>query len=109
VAPLSRGKLPELAAWDLERRFHVRYADIDQNLHVTNTSYLGWAIEAMPEDRWRSSRLASVEVHYLAETLHGEAILSRAKASGDRAFGHAVVREADGKELARLATTWAPR
>jgi acyl-ACP thioesterase len=109
VAPLARGKLPELAAWESERRLHVRYADIDQNLHVTNTSYLAWATEAMPEEHWRSSRLASVEVHYLAETLHGEAILSRAKAAGDRAFAHAIVREEDGKELARLVTTWVER
>ena len=35
VAPLVADKLPELAAWELQRRFHVRYADIDQNLHVT--------------------------------------------------------------------------
>jgi medium-chain acyl-[acyl-carrier-protein] hydrolase len=109
VAPLARGKLPELSAWEIEKRFHVRYADIDQNLHVTNTSYLAWAIEAMPEDHWRSSRLASVEVHYLAETLHGEAILSRAKAAGENAFAHAIVRENDGKELARLATRWVAR
>ncbi|HEY6004684.1 MAG TPA: acyl-ACP thioesterase domain-containing protein [Anaeromyxobacter sp.] len=109
VAPLARGKLAELAAWEIEKRFPVRYADIDQNLHVTNTSYLAWAIEAMPEDHWRSSRLASVEVHYLAETLHGEAILSRAKATGANAFAHAIVREHDGKELARLATTWVDR
>jgi medium-chain acyl-[acyl-carrier-protein] hydrolase len=109
VAPLARGKLPELEARPIEKRFHVRYADIDQNEHVTNTSYLAWALEAMPEDLWRSSRLASVEVHYLAETLHGEAILSRGSPAGERAFAHAIVREEDGRELARLRTRWVDR
>ena len=109
VAPLTKRKLPELASWEIEKRFHVRYADIDQNLHVTNTSYLSWAMEAMPRDLWQSSRLASVEVHYIAETLHGEAILSRVRSGGARSFAHAIVREEDGKELARLATAWAPR
>lgn len=109
VAPLSHAKLPELVTWELQKRFHVRYADIDQNLHVTNASYVTWAVEAMPVERWRSSRLAAVEVHYLAEGLHGAAVLSRVARTGPETFAHAIVREEDGKELARLATTWAPR
>ena len=109
VAPLAKGKLPELREWEVEKRFHVRYADIDQNLHVTNTSYLAWAVEAMPKDLWQSSRLAAVEVHYLAETLHGAAVLSRLTRTGERTFAHAIVREEDQKELARLVTSWAER
>jgi acyl-ACP thioesterase len=101
VAPLAHGKL--------QRRFHVRYADIDQNLHVTNASYVTWAIEAMPVDLWRASRMASVEVHYLAEAVHGSAILSRVARTGPASFAHAIVGEEDGKELARLVTTWTPR
>src|SRR5512138_1828521 len=106
---LTAGKLPELRAWDFQKRFHVRYSDIDVNLHVTNTSYVAWAIEAVPRDLWRSSRLASVEVQFVAETRYGQAILSRLAAAGEGAFAHAVVREEDGKELARLVTTWVPR
>ncbi len=109
VAPLARAKLPELRTWEVEKRFHVRYADIDQNLHVTNTTYVAWAIEAIHRDAWRTRRLASVEVQYLAETLHGSTVLSRLVGAGEDAYAHAIVREDDGKELARLATTWAAR
>jgi acyl-ACP thioesterase len=109
VAPLTPGKLPELARWELQKRFHVRYADIDQNLHVTNASYVTWAVEAMPVEHWRASRLAAVEVHYLAEGLYGAAILSRVARTGPDTFAHAIVREEDGKELARLVTAWTPR
>ena len=109
VAPLVHGKLPTLEHWELQKRFHVRYADIDQNLHVTNASYVTWAIEAMPVELWRASRLASIEVHYLAEGLHGAAILSRVARTGPASFAHAIVREEDGKELARLASAWTPR
>jgi acyl-ACP thioesterase len=124
VAPVSRARLPELAAREVvERRFHVRLADIDQNLHVTNTTYLGWAMEAVPQEVWRSHRLASVEVQYVAETLYGDVVLSRARrqaraqgqpdeatpAPRQEDFAHAIVREPDGKELARLATSWAAR
>jgi medium-chain acyl-[acyl-carrier-protein] hydrolase len=109
VAPLAGGRLPAPVAWEVERRFHVRYADIDGNLHVTNASYVAWAIEAAPVELWRASRLAAVEVHYLAEGHHGGAVLSRLARTGAGACAHAIVREEDGKELARLATRWAPR
>lgn len=106
---LTPGKLPELRAWDFQKRFHVRYSDIDVNLHVTNTSYVAWAMEVVPRELWRSSRLASVEVQFLAETHHGAAVLSRLAPAGDGAYAHAIVREEDGKELARLVTSWVPR
>lgn len=109
VAPLSAARLPELVSWEREKRFHVRYADIDQNLHVTNASYVTWAIEAMPVEVWRASRLAAVEVHYLAEGLHGEAVLSRVAPTGPASYAHAIVREDDGRELARLVSSWTTR
>ncbi len=109
AVPLSPGKLPELRAWEAQKRFHVRYSDIDVNLHVTNTSYVAWAVEAVPKDLWQSSRLASVEVQFIAETHHGAAILSRIAPTADGALAHAIVREEDGKELARLVTRWVRR
>src|SRR5512138_3400832 len=109
AVPLAQGKLADLRAWDFQKRFHVRYSDIDANLHVTNTSYVAWAMEAVPRELWRSSRIASVEVQFVAETHHGAAILSRLAATGEAAFAHAIVREEDGKELARLVTAWVPR
>lgn len=107
VAP--PGKLPPLPHWEFQKRFHVRYGDIDVNLHVTNTSYVTWAQEAVPREVWQGSRLAAVEVSFLAECLYGSAILSRLARTGDGAFAHAIVREEDEKELARLATGWVKR
>ena len=109
LAPLAPGKLASPERWDVEKRFHVRYADIDVNLHVTNASYVTWAIEAAPVELWRASRLAAVEVHYLAEALYGKPVLSRLARTGERSYAHAIVREEDGKELARLATAWVAR
>lgn len=103
------GKLPELREWEIQKRFHVRYGDIDVNLHVTNASYVTWAVEAVPRDVWQASRVCALEVQYLSEGHYGAAILSRAVRTGERAFAHAIVREEDEKELARVATEWAPR
>ncbi len=109
AAEFTGGKLPELARWDAEKRFQVRYADIDRNLHVNNGSYLAWAIEAVPRETWQDARIAALEVSYRAECLLGSAVLSRAAAGPDGTFAHAIVREEDGKELARLVTRWVPR
>jgi medium-chain acyl-[acyl-carrier-protein] hydrolase len=108
VAPPA-AEMPSLDAADAEQRFKIRYQDIDRNLHVTSTTYLAWALESVPQDVWRSSRLASIETHFLAECTYGSRILSRLGARGERGFLHAIVREEDGKELARLTTRWADR
>jgi acyl-ACP thioesterase len=106
---LAPGKLPELRHWEYQKRFHVRYGDIDVNLHVTNASYVTWAQEVVPREVWTAQRLASVEVHYLAETQYGSAILSRLARTDEGGFAHVIVREEDEKELARLVTRWSAR
>lgn len=106
--PPPEPRLPGVGAAEREARFPVRYADIDRLLHVANACYVGWALEAVPEETWRTRRLASLETLYLAET-RGGAVLSRAARAGDGEFHHAVVREGDGRELARLRTGWVER
>lgn len=101
-------RLPAPPADAPGRRFDVRYADIDRNLHANHASYLSWALECVPEATWRASRPCSIEVNYLAECRHGDAVLGRA-AEEDGAWVHALVREGDGKELARLRTRWTGR
>ncbi len=101
--------LPEVERAEAERRFDVRYQDIDEIQHVTNSSYLAWAIEAVPVETWRSCRLAVAETHYLAECRHGSRVISSLSRLGEREFAHAIVREEDGKVLARLRTAWTPR
>jgi len=109
VIALEPGRLPELRAWEVQKRFHVRYGDIDVNMHVTNSSYPTWAQEVVPRDVFREQRLASLDVQFLAEARYGSAILSRLAARGEGGYAHAIVREEDEKELARLVTRWVPR
>jgi medium-chain acyl-[acyl-carrier-protein] hydrolase len=109
VLPLAVPPLAALEAPAMEKRFQVRYADIDANRHVTNASYLGWALEAVEPPDWEGRRLASLDLQFLAETTHGHFIRSRSSPDGDGARLHAVVREEDGKELARARTTWVAR
>jgi medium-chain acyl-[acyl-carrier-protein] hydrolase len=109
VLPLLAAPVPALLVPALEKRFQVRFADIDAVGHVTNASYIGWALEAVEVPLWKTQRLAGLDVQFLAETTHGHTVLSRSAPDGDGALLHAVVREEDGKELARARTTWVAR
>ncbi len=70
---------------------------------------MAWAIEGMAREVWQSSRVAELEVQYRAECMLGSAVLSRVQPAGEGTFLHAIVREEDGRELARLATRWVAR
>ncbi len=109
VLPLPGGRpaLPEPP--EVERPFATRYRDIDRNLHVTNATYVEWACEAVPEATWAALRLATFEAYFIAECRHGSRVLSRSSCVGEGSFVHSVVRSEDGKELARLRTTWVDR
>jgi len=107
AAPVP-ARLPVPGPGAAERRWTVRYADIDMNRHVNNTSYLGWALESASPERWASRRATGVEVHYVAEAVLGDGIVARAEEQGDSVL-HSVARAEDGSELARLRTRWAAR
>lgn len=102
-------KLPPLTEPQEVRTFDTRYQDVDRNEHVTSASYVAWGMEAIPLETWRASRLSFLEIHYHAECHHPTRVLSRSRSLGDGRFQHAISRESDGADLARLTTTWRPR
>ncbi len=107
LAPLA-ARLARPGEGAAERKFDVRYSEIDWNRHVNNTSYLAWALESVAPERWASSRASAVEAHFLAEAVFGDGIVARCEEQGG-ALVHAMLRESDGKELARLRTRWVAR
>jgi len=109
VLPARTPTLPEIGQPTIERRFHVRFADIDPNLHVTNASYVAWALEAVDETTWRNERLAALDIQFLAECGLHSFVCSRSAPEGGGTRLHAIVREGDGKELARARTIWITR
>ena len=102
------GKLPDVERADLESSVEVRYADLDMNGHANNVSVIAWALEALPADVALGSTLAELEVDFRAEALHGDRIAVRAQRddSGAPAFRHVLVRDGDGREIARARTSW---
>jgi medium-chain acyl-[acyl-carrier-protein] hydrolase len=94
---------------DLELPFRVRMADIDINHHVNNAIYPAWALETAPQKVLHHYLPTELEVHFRAEALYEDRVLSRCKRIGEEAdlvYLHQLVREADGRELTRLKSHW---
>lgn len=88
--------------------FRVLRSDLDSNQHVNNTVYAGWALEAVP-DEVADGCLTELEIAFRAEALYGDSIVSRCavvEAGEESCCLHQIIKEQDGRELARLRTRW---
>ncbi len=106
---VSFSTLPKIEKWDMEQPFHVRMADLDLNRHVNNTVYVGWALEAVPDDIQQGFRLSEIEISYRAEAFYGNTVnvrTSKADNGDKKHFLHQLINEGDGRELTRLKTAW---
>ena len=110
--PTRGGDLSPPDPIDHEIPFTVRRSDLDLAGHVNNTSYVEWAVEAVPDEIWDIQELTSLEIHFLSECHHGQTVMSRSQLI-DREEGievrHQLVRPDDDTEVARARTSWRPR
>ena len=89
---------------DRELAFTVRRSDLDSAEHVNNTSYVEWAIEAVPDEVWSTAELAELEIQFVSECHHGQTVVSRSQLverGGDLEVRHQLMRSDDGAEVAR--------
>jgi acyl-ACP thioesterase len=101
---------PEPAEHELG--FTVRRSDLDLAAHVNNTSYVEWAIEAVPDELWGSTDLSELEIHFLSECHHGQRVVSRSQVidrGDDTEVHHQLMRSDDENEVARARTVWRAR
>ena len=99
--------LPVPDRFNQELPFRVRHSDLDINRHVNNTVYVDWALETLPQDAIGRFRPETIEVSYRAEANYGDRVLSRSLFdAGKLSSAHQLLRESDGKELARLQVGW---
>lgn len=109
VMPVVVEAPPALVHADMQRQFDVRFSDIDVNQHVTNSSYVAWALEAIAESTWRTCFLAALDLQFAAECGLGAQVASRSCCLADGRLLHSIVRADDGKELARGVSRWVNR
>jgi acyl-ACP thioesterase len=105
-------RLPEIetaGSLDHEASFTVRRSDLDLAGHVNNTSYVEWALEAVPDALWACHELARLDISYLTECRRGSSVRSGSRiVEVDRGFEslHRLVRSDDDEVAARARAVW---
>ncbi len=91
----------------------VRLSDLDANEHVNNARLAEWIVEGAGPEAFRQSRISALDIDFLAETRHGDTVVSRVTADSGGASGtgysHVLSRPDDGREIARARSQWRPR
>ena len=108
VLPDALDKLPGLDARTHEKEIVVRHRDLDINQHANNVSFVEWVVESIPAGVLNTSVLAELEINFLAEAFYGDHILTacHCQDSDNKQFFHSIIRQKDGRELARARTVW---
>ena len=101
-------KLPELANAEFEIAIDVRFADLDMNRHANNVSLIAAILEPLPEEVVLGRFLTELEIEFRTEAVHGDHVVVQAqRVSGEpTGFLHRLLRESDGREIARARTVW---
>jgi medium-chain acyl-[acyl-carrier-protein] hydrolase len=98
-------KLPELDTWETTYSVCVRYTDIDVNRHVNSSRYIGWILDAYPWEFHNTHAVRSLEINYLSETVAGEVLTIRTRATEPHLWSHSLCK-ADGHEVCRARLEW---
>jgi acyl-ACP thioesterase len=108
ILPDTLDKLPGLEFRTHEKKFVVRYRDLDINQHVNNVSFVEWLVESIPNGVLTTSVLAELEINFMAEAFYEDRILAACHPLDphNTSFHHSLIRQQDGQELARAVTVW---
>jgi medium-chain acyl-[acyl-carrier-protein] hydrolase len=110
VLPDTLDKLPGLDKRTHEKKFAARYGDLDVNQHVNNVSLAEWVVEGVPSALLKSSAPVQLEINFLAEAFYEDCILAACNPqnSDNTVYHHSLIRQQDGRELARARSVWQP-
>jgi acyl-ACP thioesterase len=97
-------KLPGCGAPERETAISVRWSDCDVNQHVNNSRYAEWVMEGVAARG--IGTVTALDIDFLAETQHPGTVMVRTRIEDPSLKAHAIVRAADGAEVARARTRW---
>jgi medium-chain acyl-[acyl-carrier-protein] hydrolase len=98
------GKILGITNVETERRFDIRWHDIDSNQHVNNTKYVEWLLESIPTDTLNNGTLRSIDMIFKNESIFGDKITTQSQAI-EHGFIHKILNQ-NGQELVTGETIW---
>ncbi len=91
---------------DAVRKFTVGWYDQDFNKHLSNVYFVGWMLEAVPEETLRHQKLESFVIHYRFECRYGDGVSSEILELGNNQFLHRLVNQRTGQVAALGRSQW---
>ena len=90
---------------DFEKRFYVRYDDIDINKHVNNAIYPVWASEAVPNDFRQSHEPEDINISFRHPAFFGDEIMVETQIDGNETLHHIMSLDKT-KEFSKVKIKW---
>jgi len=98
------GKILGINQVGIEKRFDIRWHDIDSNKHVNNTKYVEWLMESVPTDILNNGTLKSIDMIFKNESVLGDKITTQSQGI-DQKYIHKIINQ-NGQELVTGETVW---
>ena len=98
------GKIPIVTNAQIEKRFDIRWHDIDSNQHTNNTKYVEWLMESVPVDLLNHGRILSIDMIFKNESFLGDSIITQSQAI-ENGFIHRIVNQ-NLQDLVTGETVW---
>ncbi len=99
-------KIEAVTDVDYEKKFEIRFDDIDLNNHVNNANYVAWATETMPYEFLNQNSIREMEIYYKKEATYGVTILSQVQMFEDKISVHSLKDDDTAEELALIKIYW---
>ncbi|NUO02893.1 MAG: hypothetical protein HUU01_19975 [Saprospiraceae bacterium] len=104
--PRPEFRFPKFEQANFTKAFEVNWHDLDFNLHLNNTLYIQWMLEAMPPDMLQEKRVAGMEVLYRAESRWNDVLYTETQMLDEHTYLHRLMKKGEEKELAMALSRW---
>lgn len=91
--------------FDIEKKFEVRYTDLDVNKHVNNGNYIIWAFEPLDFEFKNIHKIKILDMVYKKEVKFNEVITSCVKFKDDNTTIHCIKNE-NMEEVCNIQCVW---
>ena len=98
------GKIPPVTDAHIEKRFDIRWHDIDSNQHTNNTKYMEWLMESVPVELLNNGKIQSIDIIFKNESVLGDKIITQSQAI-ENGFIHRILNQ-NLVELVTGETVW---
>lgn len=104
--PRPDTRIPAVEKVDYSQHFTVQRHELDFNLHLNNTFYVQWMLEALPETVLAQASMQKMDLIYRTECYWRDEVVAETQQMDSNLFYHRLRRLTDDQELASGRSTW---